>query len=742
MYAEVAFPISSYRTFTYRIPAELSLQSRVGMRVRAPLGKRTAQGIIVSKKKQARYRGPIKPIHSLVDDQPVLDSYLWRLIEWVSQYYLTPIGQAARAALPSRLSTRYQPPTRWTVLSRVAGTDPDLKKRAPAQARVLNFLQDRKEFLPLKELKGLVKDPAATCKRLAEKGWVELRREPVLADATGFSFEPLPKTIRFTPSQQAVLEVVGKKLAQRRFHPYLLEGVTGSGKTEIYIDIARQVLQQGRTAILLLPEISLTPQIGGRFRAVFGEAVALWHSKLTPAARAWTWKRICNGDFKVVIGARSAVFAPLKNLGLLVVDEEQESAYKQESPPPRYHAREVALMRGRIHQAVVVLASATPSLESYHNQLQNKYTHLRLPQRFGGAQYPRVYLVDMNQEQEQTGRWGQVFSGLLLEKIAERLSRREQVILLQNRRGYAPALRCGDCGEVETCPHCQLTLTYHRAGNSLRCHFCGYRTRRIPTLCPHCRSSALKLMGTGTQKVEDLIAKTFPSARLARLDLDTARSGSALNRILQRFGRGQTDILLGTQMIAKGLDFPNATLVGIINGDMGLYLPDFRSGERVFQLIYQAAGRAGRREKPGEVVIQTYNPANPVIQHASRLDLKTYYQVALNERRELNYPPFSWMIKIGLTGPRIEQVERFASRLREQLARPYRGLEILGPARCYRERLQNRYRLQIVLRSSKREDPNGLKLHRYLNSFLEGEEYRRPTGGVALTVDVNPLSLL
>ena len=743
MFADVAFPISSYQTFTYEIPDDFQPHIQVGVRVRAPLGRRTVQGIVVAKHKTTSYRGKTRPLTAIVDDQPVLDRGLWQLMQWISQYYLTPIGQVAKTALPGGLSTRYQPPTRWVARFRSFPADRDrLERRAPVQAKILDHLEKRGEPIPISKLGLLAASPLTVCRSLAEKGLIELFEEIRLPDVTGFTFDPVHKEILFSEIQESILSVLTAGLKAKSFQPFLLHGVTGSGKTEIYVELARQALNQNRTVILLLPEISLTPQIAGRFRAVFGEAVALWHSKLSPSARAWTWKRICAGDFKVVIGARSAIFTPIKNLGLIVVDEEQEHTYKQESPAPRYHARDVALMRGKIHQATVVLASATPSLESYYNQNLGKLKYLHLPERFGGARYPHVHIVNMEQEQEESGKPGQVLSGLLLEKIEDRLTKKEQIILLQNRRGYAPILRCGDCGEVEMCPNCQVTLTYHRVGNNLRCHFCAFTRPSIPQQCRNCQSPNLKLFGTGTQKVEDLILETFPHARLARLDMDTAHSGTAIKEILEQFARQEIDILLGTQMIAKGLDFGNATLVGIINGDTGLFLPDFRSGERVFQLIYQAAGRAGRRKIPGEVVVQTYNPDNPVIKYATRLDVKKYYNIALSERQELNYPPFSWMVKVEFNGKKKSNVEQKATLVRRSLPKPYKGLEILGPAFCYRERLGGRYRMQIVFKSGKSVDPNGTRLHRYLQQNLGPDKLNRNRGGVNIFLDIDPYSLI
>ena len=740
MFADVSFPISSYQTFSYEIPESLLEKISVGVRVNAAFGPRKIQGIVVDIKKTSDFKGRIRPIESLVDDEPVLDSHLWKLINWLSQYYNTPLGIAAKAALPANLSTRYKPQTEMWV--KANSKDLDLPKNAKAQVAVLNYLMGKKDFVSTKSLTDLASNHTEVCKKLSEKGLVTIETRDILPDLTGFSFKPIHKKIRFSDYQKTAVDKICESLDNDQFNPFLLHGVTGSGKTEIYIEAARHALHQNKTVILLLPEISLTPQIAGRFRATFGDAVALWHSKLSRSARAWTWKRICAGDYKVVIGARSAIFAPLKNLGLIVVDEEQESSYKQESPDPRYHARDVSLMRGKIHNAAVVLASATPSLESYYNNIQGKFDYIHLPERFGGAKYPQVHVVDMIKESEETEIYGGIFSRVLLEKMEDRIQEKEQVILLHNRRGFAPVLRCDDCGEVTMCPHCQVALTFHRTGNFLQCHFCNHLERSLPSTCKECQSFNIKLSGIGTQKVEDELNKKFPDAIIERLDVDTARSGTNITEMLQRFSDGKIDILLGTQMIAKGLDFANATLVGIINGDTGLYLPDFRAGERVFQLIYQAAGRSGRGRIPGEVVVQTYNPENPVIKCATQLDLKKYYNICLDERQALDYPPFSWMVRLEVTGENRNAVEKGSKMLGNKFNRLPKGVVRLGPAFCYRERLRNQFRMQIVLKSKKEFDPNGYKLHKYFKSIIQDEKTFKLPGNVRLIVDVNPVSLL
>ena len=742
MFAEVAFPISSYTQFTYSIPKEFIDQIQIGTRVKAPLGRRLVTGIVVSKSTESDYKGKHRRIKEIVDQQPVMDKKLWKLVQWMSKYYFTPLGQVVKTVLPAKLSTHYSPPTTQRVTFQSFGQNIEmLKKRAPRQAKILQYLSDQENAIPIAALKQMVSNPNTVCKTLFEKGLVTLDEITNLPDVTGFTFSEIHKEIAFTVEQQLAIDDLSTKLNSGEFSPTLLHGVTGSGKTEIYIEIVRQALAMNKSAILLLPEISLTPQIAGRFRAVFGDQVALWHSKLPHAARAWTWKQICAGEFKVVIGARSAVFAPLKNIGVIIIDEEQESSFKQESPAPRYHTRDVALMRGKLNNAVVIMSSATPSLESYYNHIQGKYSYLKLNERYGGAPYPQVHIVDMIKEQEETGKFQQVLSSQLQKKIENTLAKGEQVILLQNRRGFAPIMRCGDCGYVESCSQCEIALTYHSHERAMKCHFCGFETRNIATACLKCTSINMKLLGIGTQKVEDIIHEQYPDIIIARIDMDTARNISTLTNILEKFSKGEIHILIGTQMIAKGLDFDNVTLVGIVNGDTGLFLPDFRSGEKVFQLLYQAAGRSGRR-RPGEVIIQTYNPDNPVLKHAAKLDQKTYYNIALSERQELNYSPFSWMLRIEIQGIKKEHVATHAEKIKRKLHPSPRGIEILGPANCYRERLRGKYRMHIMLKSDKAHDSNGKKLHDYLQKRMSTKLFDSLPSSIKAFVDVNPMSVL
>tara|TARA_Y100001970_G_scaffold283579_1_gene399044 strand:- start:422 stop:2185 length:1764 start_codon:yes stop_codon:yes gene_type:complete len=585
-------------------------------------------------------------------------------------------------------------------------------------------------------------NPLSVCQSLQKKGFVSLFQKDIVLDTKDFSFPIVQKKIKFNSDQKKAVNKINISISKKKYNSFLLHGVTGSGKTEIYIGTVQYCLEQGLNAIILLPEISLTPQISGRFKSVFGNKVALWHSKLSLSQRNNTWGQILSGIIKVVIGARSAIFSPMSSLGLIVVDEEQESSFYQETPSPHYHARDVALMRGKIENATIVLSSATPSLESYFNYLKGKIKYISLPKRYGLARYPEIHVIDMVSEKEDSGKFGTVFSGLLQDKIEERLLKKEQVIILHNRRGYSPVIKCLDCGDISMCPQCKVFLTYHNQGAKVICHFCGHSVIKKLDQCLQCGSDKILYSGTGTQRVEELLVEMFPKAKIERLDMDTGKKGAVISKILKQFSDGNIDILLGTQMIAKGLDFPNATLVGIINADIGLHLPDFRSSERIFQLIYQASGRAGRKDKLGEVVLQTYMPENPVIKFVSELDIKNFYKSTLSERKELNYPPYSWLAKIEFSGKDFNKTEEITNSFSSSIFGQYKGLDILGPAPCYLEKLKNRYRFQIIFKSNKIIDPNGFLLHKFIIDNIKKLKTDIGSTGYKAKIFFDPLSLI
>jgi primosomal protein N' (replication factor Y) len=744
MYAQVILPLSRFKSFTYRVPDRLSESIRPGTFVTVPFRKTRRTGVVSEIRDTSPFTGPLKSILGPAGEPFSLPAELWHTLEWMSRYYLTPLGMVLKGALPLGFSQDVGIRRQTFVSITPAGRDalkswPD---RAPAQKAVLELLASQELPVTVASLATVSAAPHALCRRLESRNLVRMESAELIADPFHKMPVPIPKEVTLNAEQSEALAAILAAVDRRRFATFLLRGVTGSGKTEVYLHAAREILARGGAVLVLVPEIALTPQVATRFRAVFGLKVALWHSRLSRTERAWTWQQMLRGRFSIVVGPRSALFAPLPDLQLIIVDEEQEGTYKQEDPAPRYHARDVALVRGKYAQAAVLLISATPCVESYYNGLMERYSRLRLKKRFGGARYPQARLVDLVDERRQTGDYQLVLSRVLVDAIEARLDRREQVILLQNRRGFAPVIRCHDCGYTAMCPHCAVLLTYHKGEGLLKCHYCGYACKG-PETCPRCGGMHIYVHGAGTEKVEELLRRLFPNGRVRRMDTDTTRSPGAHYRILQDFDRGNIDILLGTQMIAKGLDFENVTLVGVVNADTGLFLPDFRAGERTFQLVYQVCGRAGRRsDKPGEAIIQTFNPEDIAVRAAAHLDAHRFYNQVLAERRELGYPPFSRLARILLVGSDREQVWTYSQELHDRLTPVKKGMTILGPATAPFERLRGKWRVHLLLKSDREVDPNGQQLNRHIRERVPRAWLENLREGVRLRLDIDPGSLL
>ena len=745
MFAEVSLPISSFQTFTYLIPDNLKSEFLIGSRVSVPFGNRRVSGVIVSLRGRTSFSGEVKSVFKLDVDAPQISKYLWKLVKWISHYYITPIGLVYNTVHSFNISKNYSPRQTW--FAKNIGKDNDLflkklKKSSPKQYLVYNIIQQSTvDYIKVSSLKNISSNPIPICKALQRKGFINLMKKDDDQREVKLIFNPSKKKIVYNKDQLEVIDNINSALESKKFNSNLLHGVTGSGKTEIFIEAIKTTIKIGKSAIILIPEISLTPQIAGRFKDVFGEEVALWHSQLTKSQRAKTWNEINNGECKIVIGARSAIFSPIRNLGLIIVDEEHDSSYKQDSPSPRYHARDVAIMRAKIEACTVILSSATPSLETFYNYKTSKHKLLSLPKRYGKAVYPTVKVVDLIDESKETGKFNVVISGTLQQKIEEKLKNNEQVLLIQNRRGHSPTVKCSDCGSIVMCSACKTPLTFHKYDNKLKCHICGFISNQILDACKECQSQNFLYIGTGTQKVEDILEETFPNAKISRVDHDSTKKDASVIKILQSFFDGEIDILLGTQMIAKGLDFPGITLVGIINADLGLHLPDFRSSERIFQLIYQAAGRAGRGQKKGEVIIQTYDKDNLVIQAASKLNLEKYYDSMLDDRQLLNDPPYSWVTKIEFIGTDSKFIFSLSSKIRNNLINLYKGLEILGPAPCFKEKINNKYRFQIIFKSSKKYDANSNKLHSFIIQNFVKYNSTVP-GSNKIQIHIDPITMI
>lgn len=824
MYVEVALPLPVFRTFTYGVPEADRARAVPGARVLVPFRRSERIGWIVKVAEETDLPR-VRDIHGVIDIDPTAPPSLLRLCRWIADYYIAPVGQVIRAALPAALSdssTDLIELRDETAVARSALT--------PLQAAVVEWLNDREGPQTVARLRRERGDRAwwPAIRRLADDGVIELSQEgPVVSPAVrtrrivrltgdieslrqrdeifgrarrqrecwellvsmggsaeaahltgqlGFSSSVLAglvsrglaeiteeevardpyaaiATLRVpdlkpTPAQRAALDALIAAAREREAATFLLRGVTGSGKTLVYIELLREVVErQGRTAIVLVPEISLTPQTVGRFKAVFGDRVAVLHSALSDGERYDEWRSLRRGEKRIVVGARSAIFAPLPDLGAIVVDEEHEGSYKQ-GEVPRYHAREVAVVRAGLEGAVCVLGSATPSLESWSNARSGKYTLLELPERVGGQPLPPIHVVDLREERKaEKDRQGPrhaaagILSRRLVEAVEARARAGEQTILLLNRRGYASFVQCRDCGTVWHCPHCNVSLTYHRGRSRITCHYCLHE-ERMPERCSACGSRDISFRGIGTEQVEQAVVESFPQARVARMDVDTTSGKWGHHKILGRVERGEVDILLGTQMIAKGLDFPNVTLVGVINADVGINLPDFRASERTFQLLTQVAGRAGRGSRGGEVIVQTSLPDHYVISCARHHDFLRFAERELEVRASPSYPPHTRLVNVVVSGTEEEATQHATDSAAEWLrgliaARRLEGVELIGPAPCPIDRIRGRWRWHLLLRSD-----SARMLGRVGRYFAQRFEPPAGRGDIRVNIDRDPVALL
>ncbi|HET9182324.1 MAG TPA: primosomal protein N' [Candidatus Angelobacter sp.] len=602
------------------------------------------------------------------------------------------------------------------------------------QRRIVDFLQQSGGRIPVDRLRELAV-PRTTLQTLVKRGLIELAEEPAEFSVSSMKKRgPSHLDFIFNPEQKAALESIKNSVAEQQFSVSLLHGVTGSGKTAVYLAAMQSVLESGRSALLMVPEIGLTPAAAANLHQVFGDEVAILHSALSGDERAEQWHRIRRGEARIVVGTRSAVFAPVKDVALIVVDEEHDSSYKQEETP-RYHARDVAVMRGKLSDAAVVLASATPSIESYHNAERKKYKLLELTERVERRPLPEVEVVDMKFDFQQSGE-DRLFSRQLIEEVTQRLARGEQAMILLNRRGYSSVVLCRSCGETLQCKNCTIALTFHKAGYRMECHYCGYR-QAVPKVCPSCGSEYIFFLGAGSEKVEERLHAAFPQARIGRLDRDTVRTRHDFERVLSQFHAGEINLLVGTQMIAKGHDVHGVTMVGVVGADYALGFPDFRAAERTFQLLTQVAGRAGRGETPGKVVLQTFHPDHYAVLFAQRHDFLGFYEKEVRFRRWMHYPPFSVLANILVRSDKLDyaltwtgQIGRWFESTRNE------GLRVLGPSVAPIMRLKRDYRYHFIVKADSRQKLN-LALRRML-SFADEQKIPR----THMIVDVDALSLL
>ncbi|MEK4485126.1 primosomal protein N' [Psychrobacillus sp. FSL H8-0484] len=793
-----AYPID--RPFDYIVPEHLEELVERGSRVHVPFGNRKVQGFITNIKQHTDLdMSKLKEVQSIIDVEPVVTEELLQLSKWLTKKTLCYEIDALQVMLPAALRASYKKNIKLInpvglddafldlfgkkdIVSYEAIEKADLlrpmkkyltagnvqletviKQQAKAKIIVKYKLVEDKEYIAeqlneltkqatkqkeliewlllqeqgaftMQELVESANVSTATVKALLDKHVIQKGTKEVYREITSLEYNDKDQRFQLTDEQSNALTKITHSQDHAENTTFLLHGVTGSGKTEIYLHAIENAISKGKQAIMLVPEISLTPQMTRRFKLRFGDQVAVMHSGLSIGEKYDEWRKIWRGEVKVVVGARSAVFAPFKDLGVIILDEEHESTYKQEDTP-RYHARDVAIWRSEFHQCPVILGSATPSLESFARATKDVYSLLTLRLRAKEQALPTVKVVDMRAELKNGNR--SMFSVDLADAVKEKLEKKEQIVLFLNKRGFSSFVLCRDCGTVVECKQCDISLTYHRAGEQLKCHYCGHE-EPVPTKCPECTSDHIRFFGTGTQKVEEEIAKFFPYARVLRMDVDTTRTKGSHERILKQFGDGEADILLGTQMIAKGLDFPNITLVGVLNADTTLHLADFRAAEKTFQLMTQVSGRAGRHDKEGVVYIQTYTPEHYAIELSKSQMYEPFYHSEMLVRKQYEYPPFYYLTLVQVTHENVLLAAEYAKLatdwLRENLSS---STMVVGPTACAISKIQNRYRYQCLIKYKK--EPLLIEKLQQLIKIYRTEWMKK---GIILTVDLDPSTIL
>ncbi|WP_175638851.1 primosomal protein N' [Metabacillus schmidteae] len=789
------------RAFDYKIPLDWQDFLTPGMRVIVPFGPRKVQGFVVETKNTSEF-DRLKAISECLDLTPCLTPELLEVGHWLTEKTLCFKISAFQAMLPAAMKAKYEKVVTLTsdqILgdiseqlqpffnkkSQVAikeleqavplrtiqkeiengnleliykvkqkgqkkkirmvklNSSPEqlaeqmeaLNANAKKQLEVLRYLKENNiSYISVVDLLAGTNASDASIKALISKGILVEEYKEVYRDPYQDRYFEKTKPLSLNSEQQHAIAPILSSVENNEHHVFLMYGVTGSGKTEVYLQSIEAVLKNGKEAIVLVPEISLTPQMVNRFKGRFGSKVAVLHSGLSTGEKYDEWRKIQRKEVQLVVGARSAIFAPFENLGMIIIDEEHESSYKQEENP-RYHARDVAIYRAKFHQCPVVLGSATPTLETFARAQKDVYKLLTLKERVNKRSMPSVEIIDMREELRSGNRT--MFSTSLIEKLTDRLEKNEQSVLFLNKRGYSSFVMCRDCGFVIQCPHCDISLTYHRFGQQLKCHYCGHE-ESMPNVCPECQSEHIRFFGTGTQRVEEELLKVLPEARIIRMDVDTTGRKGAHEKLLTKFGNKEADILLGTQMIAKGLDFPDVTLVGVLTADTMLHLPDFRAAEKTFQLMTQVSGRAGRHELPGEVIIQTYTPENYSIQLASKYDYDSFYEHEMFLRKSHGYPPYFFLALVTVSHPEITKVVSVTDKIVQFLRRNVSNeTKILGPVASPIPRINDRYRYQCMVKYKREKN-----LHEILRKIIEHFQQEMSSNDLMITIDLSPNTMM
>jgi primosomal protein N' (replication factor Y) len=735
-YAAVILDVAIEKTLDYGIPEDLVPEAKKGVRVEVPLRGSLRNGYIMEIKETADY-ARVSPIQRIFPDVQISED-LFELALWISRYYLAPLSQVFKILVPSSIRKDMQHKQQLFVMRKQTREQlkevcETIRNKHSAQAAVLDEMLLVKKGILLSELLEKTGGSRSPVDTLAAKGYLLV--EPVRIDRSPLIGEEylLTKPKILSAEQQEAFTKIAHSLEAGIFQTHLLYGITGSGKTEVYLQAIEKALQMQKSAIMLVPEISLTAQTIERFKSRFPDNIAILHHRLSHGERFDEWHKIRRGEARIVIGARSAVFSPVPNLGLVIVDEEHEQSYKQQEESPCYHARDIAVMRGKIAQATVLLGSATPSIESYYNAIKGKYVLSLLKKRAESSLLPSVTIVDMKREFEKAKGFTN-FSELLLNEIEKRLTTGEQTILFLNRRGYHTTLTCPSCQTAIKCPHCSLALTFYYSRNSLSCHLCDFTISPPPSTCPNCKKDTpMKFQGVGTELIERSLHAIFPDIRTIRIDADTTKHKGSHQKLLRDFGTGKADVLIGTQMIAKGLHFSEVTLVGVLNGDASLNIPDFRSSEIAFQLMTQVAGRAGRGITQGKVIIQTHIPDNSTIQLASQQNYTAFFEEEISSRELFNFPPFSSMVKLNFSGSNEKETLEFSQIFRSKLQTNLPEIFVLSPViPSGHAKVKDRFRFQFLVRG-----PSIYAANQAIKTTLQRTSIPH---GMKLLVDVNPLT--
>ena len=708
------------RIFEYNVPEELTSLMKIGIRVLVPFGRMELEGFVLEIKKEKDTDKELKDIINVVDSEIVLSNELLELGKWMSSDTISTLISCYQVMLPKALKAKNGSNVniKFDTYYRI-NENIEIEKLNSSQERIINYIREKGIALR----KDLLDISIGSLNTLIKKNYlIEEKKEHYRLE---YNDKKIVKK-KLTDMQQKCVDIVTNNSPKT----YLLYGVTGSGKTETYMEMIDYYLKQGKTSIVLVPEISLTPQMVNRFRERFGDKIAALHSALSDGEKYDEWRRIYRGEASIVIGARSAIFAPLSNIGIIIVDEEHSESYKQSDPAPRYHARDIAIKRSLFHKCPVVLGSATPSLETMARAQKGVYGLLELPERVNGRSLPDVEIIDMNQAMKKARGH---FSEKLISEIGNRLEKKEQIILLLNRRGYSSFVTCKNCGYTFKCPNCDISLTYHKSSNTLRCHYCGYG-EKVYTECPECGEKSLNNLGVGTQKIEEELKDIYPMARVLRMDYDTTSRKGMHEEMIEAFRNHEYDILLGTQMVAKGLDFSLVTLVGVLNADTSLNIPDFRSSENTYSLLSQVAGRSGRAEKNGYVIIQTFNPDHYAISLTAKQDYLEFFRKEMNIRHELKYPPYYYICNIRISGKNALNLFDEANKIRRSLDRNLDNVIILGPTGGSLFKINNIFRYNIIIKYKKDD-----KIRDILEKIVD---HYKSKNDVKVDIDFNPSQML